>query len=96
MARYADLIEQEQSPVVERTALNEEDARSESIFLGLRLMRGLDLAGYRTRFGADLLEQYGAEADRLVEAGLIIVDDGLMRLTNRGALLSNEVFSALA
>jgi oxygen-independent coproporphyrinogen-3 oxidase len=96
MARYADLIEQEQSPVVERNALNEEDARSESIFLGLRLMRGLDLADYRTRFGADLLDRYGAETDRLVEAGLIIVDDGLMRLTNRGALLSNEVFAALA
>ena len=96
MASYAELIEREKTPIVERTELNAEEVRSESIFLGLRLMRGLDLAHYRTRFGADLLDQYGAETDRLVEAGLIIVDDGLMRLTDRGALLSNEVFAALA
>jgi oxygen-independent coproporphyrinogen-3 oxidase len=96
MARYADLIEQEKTPIIERTDLNEEEARSESIFLGLRLMRGLDLAAYRARFGSDLLESYDADIDRLVEAGLIMVDEGLMRLTRRGALLSNEVFAALA
>ena len=54
VAKYVDLIARRQSTVVERTDLKEEDARSESIFLGLRLMRGLDLADYRSRFGADL------------------------------------------
>jgi len=82
--------------VVERTDLKEEDARSESIFLGLRLMRGLDLEDYRSRFGADLREQYDAELSRLREAGLIEIDHTLLRLTTRGALLSNEVFAALA
>lgn len=93
---YVHLIEENKSAVVERTELNEEEARSESIFLGLRLMRGLDLADYRTRFGTDLREAYDADIDRLVAAGLITVDEDLMRLTKRGALLSNEVFAALA
>ena len=96
VARYVELIETEQSTVVERTELKEEDARSESIFLGLRLMRGLDLEDYRSRFGADLREQYDAELSRLREAGLIEIDHELLRLTTRGALLSNEVFAALA
>jgi oxygen-independent coproporphyrinogen-3 oxidase len=96
VAKYVELIETEQPTVVERTDLREEDARSESIFLGLRLMRGLDLEDYRLRFGADLCEQYDAELVRLREAGLIEIDEGLMRLTTRGALLSNEVFAALA
>src|SRR6266498_3829393 len=52
VAKYVDLIENLGSPVVERTDLNEEDARSESIFLGLRLMRGVDLETYQTRFGS--------------------------------------------
>ncbi|MFS8084665.1 MAG: radical SAM family heme chaperone HemW [Acidobacteriota bacterium] len=95
-AGYADLIEQDKSPVVERTELNEEDARSESIFLGLRLMRGLDLRNYRSRFGRDLGAEYNAEVTGLREAGLIEIDDHFMRLTKRGALLSNEVFTALA
>jgi oxygen-independent coproporphyrinogen-3 oxidase len=96
IAKYVELIEAEQSTVVERTDLKEEDARSESVFLGLRLMRGLDLEDYRARFGADLREQYETELNRLREAGLIEIDHKLLRLTTRGALLSNEVFSVLA
>jgi oxygen-independent coproporphyrinogen-3 oxidase len=95
-AKYVQLLEGEHTPIVERTDLNEEDARSESIFLGLRLMRGLDLADYRSRFGFDLREQYDAELVRLRDAGLIEIDRELLRLTTRGALLSNEVFAALA
>jgi oxygen-independent coproporphyrinogen-3 oxidase len=96
VAKYVELIEAEQSTVVERTDLKEEDARSESIFLGLRLMRGLDLEDYRLRFGADLLDEYDVELARLSAAGLIEIDHELLRLTTRGALLSNEVFAALA
>jgi oxygen-independent coproporphyrinogen III oxidase len=96
VAKYVELIETEHSPVVERTDLKEEDARSESIFLGLRLMRGLDLEDYRLRFGADLRQQYDTELTRLRAAGLIEIDHQLLRLTTRGALLSNEVFAALA
>ena len=95
-AKYVQLIEGGHTPIVERTDLNEEDARSELIFLGLRLMRGLDLEDYRLRFGADLLDGYDAELARLREAGLIEIDHELLRLTTRGALMSNEVFAALA
>jgi len=96
IARYVQLIERDESPIIERTDLDEETARSESIFLGLRLMRGLDLSSYRLRFGKDLLAEYDVELERLREAGLIEIDNHLMRLTKRGALLSNEVFTALA
>ena len=93
---YVDLIDVNQSPVVERSNLNREEARSESIFLGLRLMRGLNLENYRARFGTDLRDDYDTDLRRLGEAGLIEIDEGLLRLTKRGALLSNEVFAALA
>jgi len=96
VAKYLELIEREESSVVEHTDLNEEDARSESIFLGLRLMRGLDLQSYRSRFGRDLRDEYNSELARLRDAGLIEIDQDLMRLTKRGALLSNEVFATLA
>ena len=96
MTKYVNLVAEERSPIVERTELSEEDARSESIFLGLRLMRGLDLQNYRSRFGTDLRDQYNSELARLRDAGLIEIDEDLLRLTQRGALLSNEVFAALA
>src|SRR6266567_7015163 len=89
---YVEMIDQNSSPIVERTSLSDQDARSESIFLGLRLMRGIDLQKYESRFGRHLREEYNGELDRLSEAGLIEIDEGLLRLTTRGALLSNEVF----
>jgi oxygen-independent coproporphyrinogen-3 oxidase len=94
--KYVQLIEKTESPVAERTKLNDEDMRSESVFLGLRLMRGIDLQTYRSRFDADLHETCSGELQRLSEAGLIEINDRVLRLTTRGALLSNEVFAALA
>jgi len=94
-ASYAGLIEKNESPIIERTELNDEDARSEAVFLGMRLMRGIDLEDYRKRFGKDLLAEFDREIDRLAGAGLVRVDEQFLRLTGRGALLSNEVFAAL-
>jgi oxygen-independent coproporphyrinogen-3 oxidase len=94
--RYVAMIEKGESPICERTELDEAAARSESIFLGLRLMRGIDLKSYQERFGADLRDGYEAELERLSEAGLIEIDEELLKLTPRGAVLSNEVFAALA
>jgi oxygen-independent coproporphyrinogen-3 oxidase len=95
VAKYVKLVEEGQSPIVERTSLCEEDARSEAIFLGLRLMQGIDLNNYQLRFGMDLREQLNGELDRLQDAGLIEIDEQWLKLTTRGALLSNEVFAAL-
>jgi oxygen-independent coproporphyrinogen III oxidase len=91
-ARYVSLVEAG-GPEVETLDLDEREARAESVFLGLRLMRGLDLEEYRARFGSDLRREYAADLARLSEAGLIEFGDGLMRLTRSGALLSNEVFA---
>lgn len=96
VAKYVELVEKNQSPIAERTELSEEDARSEAIFLGLRLMRGIDLQSYHARFGKDLREQFNGELDRLQAAGLIATDEARLKLTARGALLSNEVFATLA
>ncbi|MGA9996924.1 MAG: radical SAM family heme chaperone HemW [Pyrinomonadaceae bacterium] len=93
-ARYTALIESGESPLVESFKLEETEARAESIFLGLRLLRrGINLNEHRTRFGTDLREDYAADLARLHEAGLIEVSNDLMRLTRHGALLSNEVFA---
>ena len=93
--KYVKLVGRGDSPIVERNKLSEEDARSEAIFLGLRLIQGLDLQDYRTRFGSDLREKYNGELDRLRDAGLIEIESEALKLTVRGALLSNEVFTAL-
>ena len=91
---YAALVEAGQSPVVEDNELSEDEAAAESVFLKLRLMRGVDLGAHRARFGTDARAGRQSELARLRDAGLIELGDDSMRLTPRGALFSNEVFAA--
>jgi oxygen-independent coproporphyrinogen-3 oxidase len=92
--RYCEQIEQHGSAIVETTSLTARDREAESLFLGLRLMRGIDLRQHRAHFGADVRATHAADLARFREAGLIELDDERLRLTRAGALLSNEVFAA--
>jgi oxygen-independent coproporphyrinogen-3 oxidase len=91
-ARYTSLVREGRTPIVETVILDEQDARAEAIFLGLRLLRGVNLNEYHARFGRDLRAEFATDLKRLRDAGLIELSDDLMRLTRQGALLSNEVF----
>jgi len=87
---YVNAIESGASAVVAREPA---ELRSEFVFLGLRMMRGVDFAEYERRFGEDLRVRNGEGIDRLSSLGLIVADERRMKLTRRGALLSNEVFA---
>ena len=92
--KYVETIESGVSPVVDEQQLSPTDVRAEALFLGMRLMRGIDLRRYHESFGVDLREERGADLDRFCKAGLLEFDGELIRLTRNGALLSNEVFAA--
>jgi oxygen-independent coproporphyrinogen-3 oxidase len=92
--RYVELVERDASPVVEEQQLSVTDVRAEAVFLGLRLMQGVDLRRYRESFGVDLRDEHAGDLDRFCKAGLVELDGHLIRLTRTGALLSNEVFAA--
>jgi oxygen-independent coproporphyrinogen III oxidase len=66
-------------------------ALEESFFLGLRLNRGVDLGRLREEFG-EVAAKFEEAIDELVEDRLLIHSGENLRLTNRGRLLSNEVF----
>lgn len=94
VSQYVKLIESGAAPVVEEQQLDEHDVRAEALFLGMRLMRGINLREYRQAFGIDLCDEHGDDLGRFREAGLVEFDGDLVRLTRTGALLSNEVFAA--
>ena len=93
-ARYCELIETKGSAVVETNELSAHDAGAEALFLGLRLMRGVDLQAHQIQFGTDVRREYAADLSRFRDARLIELDGDLLRLTRSGVLLSNEVFAA--
>lgn len=92
--RYVEAVEQGLSPVVEDQQLSDADLRAEALFLGMRMMRGVDVREYNEVFGVDLRVEHQDELERFCEAGLVEFDGDLIKLTRNGALMSNEVFAA--
>lgn len=91
--RYVGLIESRQSPIVDEAALSGADRAAEAAFLGLRMTRGIDVKEHQRRFGIDLLAVYREEFKRFVDLELIEIGESGIRLTPKGMVFSNEVFS---
>ena len=66
--------------------------RADTAILGLRLLEGIDEAAFEARYGASFDAEFGPALERHLALGLIERGDGRVRLTERGLLLSNEVF----
>jgi len=91
---YIESVSETGQAIAERTDLSHDDRAAEALFMGLRLIEGVDLAEFRNRYDLDVNGRYGRELARLAEAGLIETAGSRLRLTARGLVLSNEVFVA--
>jgi oxygen-independent coproporphyrinogen-3 oxidase len=81
-----------EEPEVEE--IGREKAFEETMFLGLRMNDGINLEALRVEFGGLVNGAVEALGDA-VEAGLVVVEGGRVRLTARGRMASNEVFGRL-
>jgi oxygen-independent coproporphyrinogen-3 oxidase len=75
-----------------RTSVSRREALEETLFLGLRLTGGVDLAAVSARFGVDAETIFGETIAELRSSGMLEREGGTIRLTPAGRLLSNEVF----
>jgi oxygen-independent coproporphyrinogen-3 oxidase len=82
-----------EEPSIERIG---RDAQfEEALFLGLRIKEGLTMADLRREFGDALVRGIGEPLAEVGAAGLVETDGNRVRLTARGRMASNEVFSRL-
>ena len=63
--------------------------------MGLRMLAGVSVKRLRQRFGLDLLAYYGPTLDRLIDQGLLILQEDYLRLSNQGLPLANRVMAEL-
>ncbi len=88
-------VQRSESVLVDEEELTVEERFRETVIMGLRMLAGLSLNGLETRFGINLLEYYGETLDRLLQQGLIEIQQGRIRLTRQGLLLANSVMAEL-
>ncbi len=74
--------------------IDEATAAAETMFLGLRLLDGMDVAAASERVGIDLTGRYATELEELTEDGLLVREnDGRLRLAEEAYLVANQVFT---
>jgi oxygen-independent coproporphyrinogen-3 oxidase len=81
--------------VPEVEVVGQEKAFEESLFLGLRLNEGVRLDALGSRFGEAMMRDVMPALQEVREAGLLAIEGSCARLTARGRMVSNEVFSRL-
>lgn len=75
--------------------VSREEQLEEALFLGLRLVEGISLDLLTTEFGRMEVDAIRPALSEVIDAGLLTQNAQRVRLTARGRVLSNEVFSRL-
>lgn len=91
--KYIETIEFGASPVAEINLLTKKELAGEYAFLMLRRSEGLDIRDYRNRFEIDLEFNFSDDLRRLKSLDLIELSESHLKLTKKGKVFSNEVFS---
>ncbi len=89
---YLDAISRDTLPEEEVSLLGKRDAMAERLFLGLRMREGVADDLFRREFGMTIGEAYPDELPELLAAGLLQWQEGALRLSERGLIISNQVF----
>ena len=82
-------------PTVDGCEVSDEaTTAAETMFLGLRLLDGMDIAAASERIGINLRARYETELAELTADGLLAWDaDGRLRLAEEAYLVANQVFT---
>ena len=62
------------------------------MILGLRKLNGVSKIDIKEKLGYDILEVYSSQITKLLRLGLLIQEDDIIRLTDKGLDLANQVF----
>jgi oxygen-independent coproporphyrinogen-3 oxidase len=92
-ADYIDAVRENGVGWISEARLTPQEAADEVLLMGLRIEEGVDLARVESLRGAPINHQALAW---LIEQNLVTQDNGRIRLTRSGRLLSNRIVAELA
>jgi oxygen-independent coproporphyrinogen III oxidase len=92
---YVNHIARGEFPLEEESLekLSQRAQMEEYMFLGLRMMEGIQRSEFEKSFGHSLEGVFGDSLIRLQKEGLLEMEEGRIRLSEKGIDLSNYVFS---
>lgn len=91
---YSERVEHGTLPVAGEETLVSSQLIDEAILLGLRA-DGIDVAGFRRRYGGGFFEEHGVRIAELERENLAVLQGERLRLTPKGYLLCDEICLSL-
>ncbi len=92
---YCELIGNGKTVTVESETLTWEESFRETVIMGLRMHCGVSIEVLEKRYGIDLEQYYGENLTRMINEGLLVLEDHVLHLTTRGGVFANQVMSEL-
>ena len=92
---YCEKIERGETPICESEKLDKEASFRETVIIGLRLVKGVDLAVLGERFNIDPVTYYGDVLSDLVEQKMVEITGNILRVTDKGRPVSNMIMAEL-
>lgn len=79
----------------DKEVLSVEAQMEEFVFLGLRKIEGISIQQFEKVFGKTLKACYGENIQRMQNEKLLVIEEGFLRLTEKGIDISNYVFAEI-
>lgn len=92
---YIRRIRENRSVVVEREQLSRQESFRETVIMGLRMVDGVSREALFERFSLDVEHYYGTVLAKLVEAQLVELTPGFLRISAKGWPFSNQIMAEL-
>lgn len=87
---YMRLVNERGDARAGEEALTLDQEKMEAVYLGLRVLKGIDTGAFRARFGSDPMDFLGKAA---LDNELLTMDEsGVLRFTQKGLLFSDSIF----
>lgn len=90
---YIERIKKHGNIIEEIHVNNTKDDMEEFVFMGLRMVEGIQINEFKERFGEDIYKVFGEVIEKNIEKELLISDSGKLYLSPRGIEVSNYVMS---
>ncbi|MDO4542176.1 MAG: radical SAM family heme chaperone HemW [Bacillota bacterium] len=93
--KYRDKVNKGIFPWDEREVLTPTEIREEEIMLPMRLVWGLNIGEFAEKYGSEYFAEKKGQMVKFFDLGLLTVEEGQLKLTDKGVLLNNEVLISL-
>ena len=88
---YIAAVESGRLPVAEQEVLSEQQQMIEAIYLGLRMTAGIDLVGFKAKYGIDFIKAFKAVITDLEKRNYVEVKNSRCALTKRGRAFLDSI-----